>query len=342
MQDLHFPFGEAPADEAGFRVADGVHWLPFPLPFPPGHINLWALEDGDGWTLVDTGFATGDNRALWDRHLAGTLGGRPVTRIVLTHQHPDHVGLAAWLAARFDAPVFMTAGEWRLLQRLHGLPDAETTAVFTALHRRHGLDAERTAAFAGRGNGYRRAIPALPAEVGVLAAGEELRIGGRAWTVIVGGGHTPEHAELHCAEAGLLISGDQVLPRISSNVGVWPMAPEADPLSDYVRSLDDHEGLPADTLVLPSHGAPFRGLHARLESLRTHYARRLATVEEACRAAPHTAADLLPLLFRQPLDAQSVMFAMAEAIGYLHHLAARGVLAARKDEEGSVSFTANG
>ncbi|HYH21069.1 MAG TPA: MBL fold metallo-hydrolase [Azospirillum sp.] len=342
MQDLDFPFGETPADEGGVRVAEGVHWLPFPLPFPPGHINLWALEDGDGWALVDAGFATGANRTLWERHFAETLGGRPVTRILLTHQHPDHVGLAAWLAERFGAPVFMTAGEWELLRRLHGLPDAETTAVFTALHRRHGLDAERTEAFAGRGNGYRRAIPALPAAVNVMADGEAIRIGGRDWTVLVGGGHTPDHAGLHCAEAGLYISGDQVLPRISSNIGVWPVAPEADPLSDYLRSLDDHQRLPADTLVLPSHGAPFRGLHLRLDGLRAHYARRLAIVEEACGDGPRTAADLLPLLFRQPLDPQSVMFAMAEAIGYVNHLAGRGVLEARENGEGQVSFTAWG
>jgi glyoxylase-like metal-dependent hydrolase (beta-lactamase superfamily II) len=340
MQDLEFPFGETPADDSGIRVAEGVYWLPFPLPFPPGHINLWALEDGDGWALVDAGFAGSASRALWETHFATTLGGRPVTRIVMTHQHPDHVGLAAWLAERFGAPVFMTAGEWALLRRLHGMPDAETTEVFTALHRRHGLDAERTEAFAGRGNGYRRAIPVLPAKVHAMADGETIRIGGRDWTVLTGAGHTVEHAGLHCAEDGLYIAGDQVLPRISSNIGVWPVAPEADPLGDYLRSLDDHERLPADTLVLPSHGAPFRGLHLRLDGLRAHYARRLETVVDACQGGPQTAADLLPLLFRQPLDPQSVMFAMAEAIGYLNHLAARGVLVAVEAGEGRMAFAA--
>jgi glyoxylase-like metal-dependent hydrolase (beta-lactamase superfamily II) len=319
MSELHFPIPNLPAAGERLAVAEGVYWLRFPLPFALDHINLWLLEDGDGWLLVDTGLGGADTRELWLRSAPTLLQGRPIRRIVVTHYHPDHIGQAAWLARHFQARVYMTAGEWELARAIQTASDADTGEDFARLFGRHGLDAERVEGLRRRGNPYRRGVPELPERVEPLKEGDVLEVGGRRWQVLIGRGHAPEHACLYCAEAGLLISGDQVLPKISSNVSVRPREPEADPVGEFLDSLRALAALPEDTRVLPAHGRVFVGLHARIAQLEAHHAEQLGVVEAACRS-PQTAASLLPVMFKRELNLHTLMFAMGEAIGHLNHL----------------------
>lgn len=332
-----YAFDEPPAPATVTEVADGVLWVRMPLPFALDHINLWVLEDGDGWTLVDTGINREETRALWDGLFAGPLAGRPLRRLVCTHFHPDHFGLAGWFEETRGAPLTMTRGEWTQGTMIHGDATARFNLSMADFYRRHGLAEEWTAPLAGRGNAYAERVYAPPISFTRVRDDDEIAIGGRRWRVVVGTGHAPEHACLHSAEAGLLISGDQVLPRITSNVSVHASEPDADPLSDFLGSLDRFRGLSGDTLVLPSHGLPFRGLEGRLDDLRHHHDERLAEVRDACTDW-RSAADIVPVLFRRKLDGHQMIFAMGESIAHLAHLAALGTLARGTGEDGIIRY----
>jgi glyoxylase-like metal-dependent hydrolase (beta-lactamase superfamily II) len=317
---LHFPFADAPAPGTAREVAPGVHWLRMPLPFALNHINLWLLEDEGGWTMVDTGLGDAPTRALWECIFPGVLAGKPVRRVLVTHYHPDHTGNAGWLCARTGAPLWMTQGEYltthAVREGLGGYVPGATLALFRA----NGLDDGNQAQMAQRGNLYRRQVPEFPEQYRRIMDGERLAIGGHEWRVVVGYGHAPEHASLYCEALELAITGDMLLPKISTNVSVWPIDPEGDPLGQFLHSIRRYLELPAATLILPSHGLPFRGAHARVAQLQAHHEERLAELLEACRESPRCAADVLELLFRRKLDAHQMFFAMGEAIAHLHFL----------------------
>ena len=267
-------------------MAPGILWLRMPLPFALDHINLWLLAEDDGLTLVDCGYGDAATRALWEPHFATTLRGRPLARIVATHCHPDHLGNAAWLAGAL---------------RLRGHDDARRVPDRARDHRRarvarprrhvravprprHGRGRRRRRC-AARGNHYRRGVPDAPADYDRLLAGDtHASPAARAWRVIIGHGHSPEHASLFAPAHDVLISGDMLLPKISTNVSVWPSEPDGDPLGRFLDSLAAFEDLPPDTLVLPSHGLPFRGIPLRVAQLRAHHDARLAELREADRA----------------------------------------------------------
>jgi len=338
---LDFPFDSPPAPGTLTEVAPGIHWLRMPLPFALDHINLWLAREPDGrWTAVDSGYGNDTTRSLWDGHFATTLERAPIARIVATHYHPDHLGNAAWLAGRFDAPVSMTQAEFLTA---HAILDQRATHALTdtrALFMRHGLEREHVDALVERGNAYARGVPEAPHAIERMIAGDTLRFGDRDWTVIPGYGHSPEHASLHSPSADAVISGDMLLPRISTNVSVWPVEPEGDPLGRFLASLASFERLPGDTLVLPSHGMPFRGIAARVAELRAHHEARLSELEEALAAAhaPRSAGDLVPVLFRRPLDLQQRFFATGEAIAHLNHLWRTGRATRVVDDDGAVRF----
>lgn len=304
--------------EAGLPlvVAPGIEWLRMPLPFALDHINLWLLEDGDAYTAVDTGIALDPVRTAWKSVLAV----RQLRRLLVTHFHPDHLGLAAWLQEQTGAPLWITQGEYLTAQMVKHQIGAYSVEASCEFFRRHGLPESRIDALRQRGNAYDRVVPALPFSFHPLWEDEEIEIGGRAWRVIVGHGHAPEHASLYCAELGVLISGDMLLPRISTNISVFAGVPDADSLGWFLASLDRLRELPEDTLVLPSHGLPFRGLHFRVDQLHAHHADRCADLRLAC-AEPKTAAELIPVLFpREITDPHQTMFAMGEAIAHLNYL----------------------
>ena len=291
--------------------------------------------------MVDCGISNDATRALWAQVFAEQLDGLPVLRVVVTHFHPDHVGLAHWLCARWDCRLWMSATDFQTArlasQSTQGMGGVSAAAFFAS----HGLtDPEAQAKIRARADYYPSLVPAVPGSYRRLMDGMALEVHGQTWQCISGHGHAPEHISLYNAAQSLLISGDMVLPRISTNVSVVDTEPEADPLSLYLRSLRRFEALPADTLVLPSHGRPFTGLPARLAQLHAHHDERLAEVLAACAESPRHAADLLPVLFRRPLDLHQTTFAMGEAVAHLHALWLAGRLRRVPGADGIYRFAA--
>jgi glyoxylase-like metal-dependent hydrolase (beta-lactamase superfamily II) len=338
---LDFPFAAPPGPGEAIEVAPRVLWLRMPLPFALDHINLWLLGDDDGFTLVDCGYGDAATRALWERHFETTLAARPIRRIIATHCHPDHVGNAAWLAARFGAPVAMTPAEYltahALANQLAGYGPGPSVRFFL----RHGMAAGHAAAMEARGNHYRKGVPELPESFDRMQDGDVRRAAGASWRVIEGHGHSPQHAALHCADRELLISGDMLLPKISTNVSVWPPEPDGDPLGSFLESIALFERLPPSTLVLPSHGLPFRGIALRVAQLNSHHDARLSELAGAvdAAAAPVSAADVVPVLFRRELDLQQRYFAMGEAIAHLNRLWRGGRICRDVAADGAVRFS---
>jgi len=335
---LRFPHASPVTPGTVQEVAPGVYWLRMPLPFALDHINLWLLRDGDGWTAVDCGIALQETQAHWDRILKDVVGVAGLTRVLVTHFHPDHFGNAGWLTRRFDAPLWMTESDYLTAHAQYQVHAGHGSDAAARLFAQHGLDAERVAAIASRGNSYRKIVSEPPTQFMRIMEGDEIAIGGNRWRVIIGYGHAPEHASLYCEALGVVISGDMLLPKISTNVSVWPTEPEGDPLQLFLRSIDRFLELDDDTLVLPSHGLPFRGAHARVQMLHDHHRDRLAEVIEACSSSV-TAADLLPVLFRRKLDSHQTFFAMGEAIAHLHYLWRQGRLLRSQDADGNYRFS---
>ena len=339
-----YPFATPPAAGDTFEVSPGVHWLRMPLPFALNHINLWLLEDEGGWTIIDTGFALDTVKECWrtilDRLPASARGGR-ILRIVVTHFHPDHIGLAAWLQQRTGAPVFMTLGEYLTAHAVWHEVGGHGNPPMLRQFRAHGLDVERCAALERRSGTYKRGVPSLPEHYHRLFPGDELSIGGHRWQVRIGFGHSPEHAALYSPDLGVLISGDMLLPTISTNISVFAVTPHADSLTDYLQSIDRYREMPPATLVLPSHGLPFYGIACRVDALHAHHEERLLLLEEHC-AEPRSAADLLATLFPRELDTHQTMFAMGEAIAHLNRLEQAGRLQRSVDGNGQVRFVRRG
>jgi len=322
------------------EVAAGVHWLRMPLPFALDHINLWLLDDGDAWTIVDCGLNHPETMLLWDQLIEHVLAPRSVGRLIVTHYHADHVGLAGWHAKRWTAPLWMTEGEYLTALALYYETPGHHRGSMFDLFRKHGLDEQRIEGMKSFSGAYRRLISELPHQFRRIMPGETLAIGGRRWDVLLGYGHAPEHVSLFCGELGIMIAGDMVLPRISTNISVRPVEPEGNPLARFLESLDRFTALPEDTLVLPSHGLPFRGMHARIRQLHQHHAERLSELTAAC-AEPRCAQELVPVLFRRPLDDRGWYFAMGECIAHLNYLLHAGRARRVSDAEGVLRFIAN-
>lgn len=344
LDSLDFPFmespgGPRPGEGQALQVREGVFWLRMPIPIPGlAFINLWLIRDGEGWTLVDTGLRSAKIQGLWERIFSEEMQGLPITRLICTHFHPDHSGLAGWLQERWNAPLWMTLGEWsfgRMLE-LEALPDVPGEVL--AFYHRAGFDAARLDEIkaAGFGN-FRKAVTPIPRSYRRMLDGEVFRIGAHDWRVIVGRGHSPEHASLFCADLGLLISGDQILPRISPHIGVYPGEPEARALTLYLQSFDRFQDLPADTLVLPSHGDPFIGLHSRIQYLRRHHHERLEALLAALER-PHTVIETLPLLFKRDISGH-LQLAAGESMAHLHHLMAEGQVKRRLNADGVYEYS---
>jgi len=316
MSSLDYPFPDLPAPGATLEVAPGARWLRMPLPFQLDHINLWLLEDEGGYTIVDTGIGNPETRSLWEK----ILEGKGIKRVIVTHYHPDHAGNAAWLSEKFGVELWMTQGEYLTAHAVRAGGAGYTSDAVLEVFRRNGLDEARRAAMASRTNRYAMLVPGFPHSYRRLIDGDRVRIGGRDWRVIVGYGHAPEHMSLHCPDLNVVIAGDMLLSTISTNVSVWSVDPEGDPLRLFLESIARYRELPADVLVLPSHGKPFRGAHLRVDQLSRHHDERFQEVMDSIREKPKAAGDLLGVLFKRPLDTHQTFFAMGEAIAHLHYL----------------------
>lgn len=329
-EGVTYPLERAPEEAGTIEVVPGLHWLRMPLKGSLQHINIWLVEEADGWTVVDTGIKNADSLARWETHFSTLLGDKPLTRVIGTHCHPDHVGLAGWLVNRTGAELVMTRGEYMMARSFeHGVghPDGEGIAEgFQTYLRRAGVPQKLIDGIKGSPFGSITDYTSpLPVGFRRMQAGDTLTLGGREWQVVIGTGHSPEHACLYCKDEGVLISGDQVLPKISSNVGVEITEPFGDTLGDWIASICRLRLLPADTLVLPSHGEVFTGLHARLDRMLVGHARRLELATEAC-ADPHTAFDLVPKLYTRISGPVDQFLALSEALAHLHYMETLGIV----------------
>jgi len=337
---LTYPFGRSvPGYGALAPIAEGVAWSRLPVPGALGHINVWLLDDGEGFAIVDTGLDIAPARDSWGTLLDGPLAGRSIQRIVVTHYHPDHIGLAGWLAAQSGAPLWMTRGEWLFARMLAAdVRDAPPDEAF-AYWRAAGWDEGRIAAEAAKGWGrFASVVSPVPVGHRRLRDGDAIRIGAREWRVVVGCGHSPEHACLVDFEGRLMIAGDQVLPRITSNVSLSLSEPEADPLGDWLASIARLRDLPGDLIVLPSHGEPFTGLHVRLDALAEGHRGRLDALH-ARLTEPKRAIDCFGILFGRRIDDSVYGLATGEALAHLRRLEVEG-RAAREVREGVWWFRA--
>jgi glyoxylase-like metal-dependent hydrolase (beta-lactamase superfamily II) len=347
---VHYPLGDTlPIPGDTVEVAQGVFWLRMRLPFALDHINLWLLRDEidgvQGWTIVDCGIANDETRATWEQIFSTQLQGLPVLRVLVTHMHPDHIGLSQWLCERWNAPLWISMTDFLTAQWLsHKEGGAAVGALAggggSADHfQKHGLSTpEDLEKIRARSSYYSNMVPGVPRQYRRIVDGEMILIGGRHWQVIMGYGHAPEHASLSCQELGVLISGDMLLPRISTNVSVYDADPEADPLGLYLASLDRYLPLPDNTLVLPSHGKPFTGMKPRIGQLKAHHDERLAETMTACKK-PANAREIVPVLFKRELDIHQMTFAMGEAIAHLNYLLRRGKLRRQLCEDGVLRFS---
>ena len=350
-RELQYPLHDMlPAPGTTIEVAAGVRWIRMALPFALDHINLWLLRDRldarEGWTAVDCCISHDESRAQWQQVFDTQLDGLPILQVVVTHMHPDHLGLAHWLCDRWSTPehecrLWISATDYnaaRLASQSTTAFGGEGAARFFASH---GLNAPETVEkIRGRANYYPSLVPALPPRYRRMQDGDVIAIGGHGWRCISGFGHAPEHIALYCAELQVLISGDMMLPRISTNVSVYEMEPEANSLKLFLDSIEKFRDLPPDTLVLPSHGKPFRGLQARIRQLHEHHRDRLDEVMAASRERAVSAADILPVLFKRPLDLHQTTFAMGESVAHLHALWHAGKLRRERDAEGVWRFSA--
>lgn len=339
---LVYPFGGTkPVPGETLEVAEGVFWLRMPLPFQLNHINLWLLDDGAGWTVVDTGLNGQPGMDAWEQVFAGRLGGRPVTRVIVTHLHPDHVGLAGWLVERFEAPLFMSRTDYLLCRTLVADTGREAPPEGIAFYRAAGFGEEALRKYRERFGGFGMGVFRLPQSYRRLREGDELRIGGDVWRVIIGRGHAPEHVCLWCPGRNLVISGDQILPRISSNVSVFPTEPEANPLQDWLESCARlRDLLPREALVLPAHNEPFRHAPVRLQGLIDDHEAGMARLRDLCRE-PKRAVDVFPALFRARITSGNYLMATGESIAHLNCLMARGTVTRTADADGVDWYHAN-
>ncbi len=345
---LTFPLGDAlPPLGGALAVAPGIFWIRMQLPFALDHINLWLLEDTEtsptgtrtGWTVVDCGVTNPGTQAAWEQVFVGAMKGLPILRVIVTHMHPDHMGLAHWLCAKFDAPLQISATEYQsAVLSSNGTSNfggVGTQRFFSANGWNNPEDQEKVNS---RIFYYNKMVPSVPETYRRMMDGQCLQIGGRMWRCISGWGHSPEHIALHCESEKVLISGDMVLPKISTNVSVYTQEPEGDSLTLFLSSLQKFATLSADTLVLPSHGRVFQGLHTRIAQLVHHHEERLQEVLEACLEKPGSAYDMLTVIFKRPLDFHQTTFAMGESVAHLHALWHAGKMRRFQDDQGVWRF----
>jgi glyoxylase-like metal-dependent hydrolase (beta-lactamase superfamily II) len=336
--DIEILHEQPPASGKVIKVADGLLWGRLPLPFRLNHVNVWFLKEDDGWTAVDSGCDTEEIRANWETLLKTALGGKPLVRHVATHGHTDHIGLSGWLVERFDIPFVSTLTEWlmpqvRVLEGQGGLrPEVERHLKSLACADDMIDRLKRDRHWAGA------LIYPMPASLERIRNGEEVTFGKRSWRVITAGGHASEHASFYCASDNILIAGDQILPRISPMIGVWSEQPHANPLAEYLTSLDRFRSLPEDTLVLPSHGLPFLGLHRRVDQLQEHHRQRLTQLEDMMDEA-RNGMELATGLFKKAVHEGHARLALAETLAHINYLIADNRVLRSESKDGLLMFS---
>lgn len=333
-EPLTYPFGRIPEPTEVIEVGPGVLWVRLPIPFQLDHINVWLIEDHDGWYIVDTGVATDDAKAMWRKVLSTYLKDKPVKGVIVTHLHPDHVGLAGWLTRKWDVDLHMSRIDFLSCHTLVNDTGREAPKAALDFYRAAGFSERGVEAYAKRFGSFGERVSRLPDTYRRLREGDEMTINGNQWRIVVGSGHAPEHVCLYCPALKLLISGDQVLPRISSNVSVHPTDLNDNPLHDWIESCHRlRANLPAELLVLPAHNEPFYGLHTRLSSLIEGHEASLAKLHEYLDE-PRRAIDVFPALFKRKIGPEVFFLATGESLAHLRCLIGRGLATVTRDDKG--------
>jgi glyoxylase-like metal-dependent hydrolase (beta-lactamase superfamily II) len=338
-RSLRYLFEGHPTGAETWEVAPGILWARVPLPFRLNHVNVWLLRERDGWTIVDTGTASGPAREMWQVLLGGVLSGAPIVRLIATHGHTDHVGLAGWLQQVSNgAPFHISLLEWLSAKLRYEDSIAPVSPTAIRFLEAHGCEAALAESFSDDRNRTHSYLEPLPPQIQRMKEGTRLVFGGREWRAMACGGHAPEHISLWCEADRILIAGDQILSKISPMIGVNPHEPDADPLTEYLTSLDRFRALPADALVLPSHGLPFHGLHERATELAEHHELRLGQLERLMET-PQSAMRLAHGLFARAIADGHARHAFSETLAHAHHLVAHG-RATRRERDGNIVFAA--
>ena len=326
-QSLTFPHAAPPPTAQTIEIAPGILWTRIPLPFRLDHVNIYLIEDGDGFAVLDTGIGNVATQEVWETLVAGPLAGRRLTRLIVSHFHPDHIGLAGWLCERFGLPLLTTQTAYLGCLNISLSPGALDAKPYRDFYTHHGLDAETTTLVATQGHGYLRMVKPLPPTFTRVVAGDTLRIGGRDFRVFTGDGHAPEQIMLWCEADGIFLAADQVLAKITPNVSVWAVDPHGDPLGLFLRSLRAlRDAVPADVLVLPGHQLPFHGLHTRIDEQIAHHEERCDLIARACAREARSTADLVPVLFPRKLDPHQMSFAFSETLAHVNTMVRDGRL----------------
>ncbi len=339
MSALHYPFDNVPVAGDWLEVADGIYWLRMSLPMALDHINLYVLDDDDGWWIIDTGMGLDSTQEAWQKLFAGKMAAQPVKGVIVTHMHPDHVGQAGWLCDKWRVPLYMSFGEYYNARAFSSMSDDTLAWTTRNYYHQAGLTTEYLDKMRAKFRGFGSIIEPIPLAYNRLQEGDTLSIGTREWKIMIGSGHSPEHVCLFNERDKLLFSGDQIIPRITSNISVMPVEPNANPLQNWFDSLARFQAdLPDDTLVFPAHNTPFTGVQARLAYLVEHHNDHLQAVEEAC-LTPRTAVDMLPVLFSRKIGSSQMSLALGEAVAHLNFLLRAGRLKRELNEQGVYLYT---
>ncbi len=335
---LTYPFKMVPEPGTTIEVAPGVLWIRMKMPSRLNHINLWLLDEGDGWTIVDTGLFNKDTQESWEKIFENELNGKPIKRLIVTHLHPDHIGLAGWITRKFDIELWISRTDFLMCKMLVLDTGDDIPAAALRFYREAGLPESALDVYRTRFGTFGRSIYKMPTQYRRIQDGEVIDIGGRNWHVVVGRGHAPEHACLYCPELKVLISGDQVLPRITSNVSVFPTEPDGNPLKEWMESLYMlKEKLPDDLLVLPAHNEPFYGLHRRLDDLIGGHETNLKDLYDLLDTRKR-AVDVFPALFKREITDEVMMMATGESLAHLNYLLEEGQIARSQDPNGTIYY----
>lgn len=344
--ELEYPFDKQWSPEPGepFAVADGVYWLRMPLPIALDHINLWILKDGSGWTLVDSGYDAPVCKEVWETVFATFLDPSTVKRIIVTHFHPDHIGLASWLAHRCDCPILISRGEFELYSSIVTRDQSKFDIEVGLFLKEMGFDAAMAEKLVSFFVTEKKPDNARVQEhmCEFIADGDQITINDRLWSTVSGNGHSPEHQCLYCEELKIMISGDQSLPRISSNVSVYPTNRHDDPLGDWLDSCEKlRTVIPDETLILPSHQEPFYGNKARMQQLIDDHHVQLNCLRLAVHA-PISAVQARAVLFNRELSIIGTMLATGETLAHLNYLMHRHEITVEIDSQGVARYSAVG
>lgn len=341
MTPITFPFETPPSEGQAIEVAEGILWMRLPLPMALDHVNVYAIRDGDGWCVVDTGYYSKRGVALWQDLLQGPLQGDPVTRVLLTHHHPDHVGMVGWFQTEHGSELVTTRTAW-LYSRMLTIDTQETWPAETlAFYRGAGMDKDL---FNQRANSrpfnFSDIVHPMPLGFTRIKDGDEINIGHRSWIVRTGDGHSPEHATLWSQTDNVVIAGDQILPGISPNVGAYPSEPMGDPLSEWIASCEKFKAFATDEqLVLGGHKLPFQGLPTRLQQLIDNHHNALPRLLEHLKT-PKTAVGCFEVLFKRKIGEGEYGLAMGEAIAHLNHLLLAGKVTREINDQGEWLWSA--